>query len=985
MFKRLRLATIMRFLSRQSNFVLILTAVFVLGLSPFAEHNAIATPNLVANGDLEQPPGRAESRVGPTGNVAIFEFPGERSFGRVVAWGHEAGPRLAEELAVGYGQQPGRSRVLYVDAKNVKFNGDYNISIWFDLKGQIRPNREYAYSVKIMPTGKTPDVELTMVAPAIWADGQLQGATVNLKWDEEIESYDDLARQGTVKTPNFKHQTGGQFLVLKLPENYKGQLALISVSFREIDQALLNGEKPIMPTPTRYILVDDILEEQIASVFSKTTQVLKLTQHPQAGIWQGGSTEDSVSLTARNLQLLASRGEDLNSKVMQEGIEWLVKQELAETSAISDRMFFLSQYQPVEHRQTIAADLLKLVDAQFDDGGWAERVDIDRTEDRSVRPDNLSTLSAIMGLQEAYYAGVKADLKVWRKAAAYWRDAQARDGGYRAKMDKYGGLGEATTVHNTALGLCGLLITLDMAYAADARTCNQYLASSAHLESMESALDWLENYYDEYFKMLPDLNSDINPFLNAGAMQVLYEQSGITEFKNKNVFRTEAERIIPYYDENSGLFGGSVQLSSYAMDLLSMGSRPTAFQRTLIGGNPEHIFARDGYHLARYLRTQRLDSVNWRAVDLDRPIAELVTVPIFYINVVGNTEDNNKQWNKLRDYCFGGGVVVINIAEDAESERAAIIKKLEEVFPEYPLQDLAKDDSILKIKHELTVPKGMKVIGNGLKNFVFIPQDDWSCRLNNYQIEEHKDTFEFFDNLLAYTLDSEKPRPNFLPSTWDTGAAAVMDFEATQMNVGRKTAPFPHMLEILDRTMRSECRLEVKDVSKESAPKNEKLLWLSCCGPEPITDEQLKRVRDKVEAGTFLFAEVLTGNTDWAETFRSDLLKLGDDVRIRRLLANHPILTGKVYETYGYDLRITPVRKALRDVYEKLPRLEMYVIEKGDKEIGVFTVHDVGSGLGYVMYPECRGAMPDASRKLAINVVLYSMQHALEEAGKIHR
>ena len=262
---------------------------------------------------------------------------------------------------------------------------------------------------------------------------------------------------------------------------------------------------------------------------------------------------------------------------MQEGIEWLVKQETAETSAISDRMVFLSKYRPVEHRQTIAADLMKLVNAQFDDGGWADRVDIDRTEDRSVRPSNDSTLFAIIGLQEAYYAGVKADLRVWRKAAAYWRDAQARDGGYRAKMDKYGGLGEATTVHNTAFGLCALLITLDMAYAADARTCNQYLASSAHLESMEKAIDWLEKYYDEYFKMLPDLNSNVNPFFSAVAMRYLGEQSGITEFKKKNIFRTEAERILPYYDENSGLFGGSLMVSCASMDIISAGSSPQCF------------------------------------------------------------------------------------------------------------------------------------------------------------------------------------------------------------------------------------------------------------------------------------------------------------------------------------------------------------------------------------------------------------------------
>jgi hypothetical protein len=62
----------------------------------------------------------------------------------------------------------------------------------------------------------------------------------------------------------------------------------------------------------------------------------------------------------------------------------------------------------------------------------------------------------------------------------------------------------------------------------------------------------------------------------------------------------------------------------------------------------------------------------------------------------------------------------------------------------------------------------------------------------------------------------------------------------------------------------------------------------------------------------------------------------------------------------------------------KLPRLDAYVIEKDGKEVGVLSVHDVASGLGYVLYPDCRGLMPAESRQTATNVVLYAMQRQVQ-------
>ena len=52
---------------------------------------ALAAPNLVRNGELDFPPEAAPARVSDTGNEAIFEFQGEKRFGRVVARGTRLG------------------------------------------------------------------------------------------------------------------------------------------------------------------------------------------------------------------------------------------------------------------------------------------------------------------------------------------------------------------------------------------------------------------------------------------------------------------------------------------------------------------------------------------------------------------------------------------------------------------------------------------------------------------------------------------------------------------------------------------------------------------------------------------------------------------------------------------------------------------------------------------------------------------------------
>lgn len=950
-------------------------------------------PNLVANGDLEQPVATAKGRVSRSGREVYFEFPGEQNFGRVVLTADSvaAARQLASEFRVVYTfatNPSGRTWGMILSGKEVKANTNYETAIWFDLIGRIRPGAEYTYSVapiRLGENGKIPAME--MIAPAVWVDGELVGARVSLgnTDGQQIAQVQNQSLRGVVRMPEFDVQTGGQWLILKLPTGFKDDFFLDAVSLREIETASLEGKSVRMPTPRRYVRIEDPLERRIASALSGAAAFLK-SQQNQQGFWPAGDLDSTVAHTATVLAALGNQGEDLSSKDMRRAIKWLANQEWEEDEDVNSvagrgaRLTFLARYGLPEFRQTVAEDMLWLEDAQFEDGGWGEQ-SAKLTDDRTVHSNNLFSLHVGVALREAHYAGKSVSRKTWINAAKYWTDAQARDGGFRATLASYGGLGEATTTHMSGAGIAGMMLTLDMAFAAGSRRCDQYLTKRAQVSGLDQAFEWMDVNYDNFLMQFGNITGDgIDPFTGMTMMQYMLEYAGVTHFKGKDVFRNECSRVLDAYDSNTGTFAGNPVITANMLEALSNGSAPVVVQRIIVGGPRGAEYSRDADHLVQYMRRQRGRPVNWRVASFDSPIWELVRAPILYINVMDELKWSPEKWRKLRDYCFGGGVVLFNVSESASDQRANVEAGLAQAFGEFKLSDLADDDPILSVKHKLSGVDGMKVVGNGFKNFVYLPQDDWSCRMNLYQIEEHPEVFEFADNLLSYTLDHAPPRSNYAPSTWDQPTAEVARVSVARMEVGSATPAYPDLIGSLNRYMLAGYQLKVEDAGQASSgsPQDPALLWVSATGAEPLAAGEKAAIKSHIDRGGYLFADIVGGDPSSEEALRAELKSIDSGIEIRRLLSNHPVLSGRIKETQGFDVRQVQLRHALAEEFEKLPRAKMYLLERGGEEIGVLSAYDISSGQGYVMYPNCRGVMPEPSRQIAANVILYAMQRQLE-------
>jgi len=967
---------------------------------------ALAGPNLVANGDLNHTDQKATACSGVGERAVYFTFDGEGDFGRVVATSTERIKSLKKDLRVAYVElgkaAAGSQRGLLIDTGEVDRQGDVDISVWFDLKGKIRPKKEYEWIVEAAIPGaeRTAEEGFTLIAPAVWADGEPLGAEVDLAFDGT-----GRAKTGSTHVRNFERQTGTAAMVLKLPRNFDGQLLIFRMSLREVDQALLRGEQLSMPVPVRYVPIGDPLEFRIAEVLKKSAEYLRGLRDSATGAWLTGNLEQSVTLTSMGTAALAELGDRTDEGPLALGMEWLAEQlpeELEEgevdnrerrlerdlklTETVAWRLYCLARYgdpRNRKHQQTIAHDINWLEEAQFADGGWAT-LHRENDDAKALHSDNDSSALAVSALREAFFADKPCDRSTWINAAKYWVAAQATDSGYRGKMDKYGGVSEDTTIMRTAAGVASLLSTLDMAFAAGGNDCRQFRKNRAQMQALREGLGWLDaKYRDETlfgsyleYRVENVATGGWNPFAKAFYMQRLGNISGRHLIGDKDHFRENAQFLLDYfYDRQTAQFAGNPFLTAWSLVTLSAVDSPTVLQRIVIGGDEGNEFCRDAEHLTRYLSIQRKKPLNWRSTTIDRPMRELVLVPVLYLNCAGRVDWTEKQWGKIRDYCFSGGVVLINITAENESARSEIESALHRTFPEYRLKELPAADPLLTIRDDVDLPRRPKVIGNGIKNFVFLLPEDWSCAWHTYEHGDHEAYYELADNLLAYTTDGEKLHGTFARSHWDEAAEGSRTLPVARLECGSELPAYPDFLQALDRSMRSSYRVGVNDVS--GGNESPVLLWLANVGEEPLTEDQLARTRQALKDGAYLLAEVVGGNRDWAEAFQVELRRIDPKLEIRKLYTNHPIFTGMVEGTQGFDVKRTRLSKTLREETSQTGRCDLYLLEIGGREVGVLSQYDLSGSLHFVQYPERRGPMPASGRQMVLNVVLYAMYRSV--------
>lgn len=956
---------------------------------------AQAGPNIMAIGNYRAVPyKRAEGRESFSGKEVIFAFDDpDFDFGRVVVRSNQPASVVRRDYFVGYSGNDLRvsNRAGGQGSPSVSVQ---EVEIWLKIKGALRPNTKYAWEIEASATREgTAQGGIPAIIPAFWADGQPVGVDVTITEPEDTDS-DRIRRMqyphGMVKTPSFEAQTGAAWVVLR-PRNFGDAFGVARFSFREADVTEASDVKSTMPVPVRYIPIRNQAEDQIAEVLSRSSEVVRNTQNAQ-GFWSsGGDLQANVQLTA---QLALALGEiNARDEKLTAALNWLAAQKPPDRGSfgvptVASRLEAVARFGDTgQFAPVIQADTQFLVEAQLEDGGWGPRSPKVQTQDTSViLSDHDHSFAVLKALLEARYAGAEVDPKVFRNTLKYWTEAQGIDGGFTSRLSRYGSVAFPTVAY-TATGATGLIISLDMASGFGARRCSTYLGSKDQLKGIDAAIRWLDGSYKDDFRVEGSFVANLDPYVEPDRLFAMGQLSGISQLNGKNHFIESASTLLAHYDEATQMFGvrapgggglgggesrfaenPSLRRTGWALRVLSAGNAPTVIQR-IVAGDDEKGWAQargDAAHLARFLGRSKGRPYNWRRSDIAYDVARLVDVPLLLLSVVGEPKWTDDQWKKLREYCLAGGSVVVDIGDDSADQREPVLKRLQQTFPEYKLKELSGAAGVFEVTKDRPPISGVLALSNGFRDFLFVPPQSWSCAWHMYDIKGSQQSFYFMEDLLHYATDGTPPRSSFARSTYATPAASSRSLKAAQIQVGSDTIAYPNLIETISRLMQSNYRTRLDEVDAADA----NLVWVTVAGPAAINETARAKIRGAIKSGRFVFADVVSGNPEWDKTFRSALAGIEPGLTLENLRRNDPVFTGEIAGTQGFDVTNVAFRKALHDRFAQSGRCDLYGLYLGGKQVGVYSSHDISSGIGYHYYPGCRGIEPEGARQIAMNIVL---------------
>ena len=952
---------------------------------------APAGPNLMAIGDYEDLPlRRAEGRESFTGKEIVYAFhePGF-DFGRIVVRSNQRFSQLKENLFVGFSGSG-----LIVDTRGPSGGNASDIDeleFWLRIHGRIRPGRSYEWDVLAAAGNDVIDGGVPAIIPTLWADGASIGVEVTIRTPEPSDE-DKIQRNvlphGIVTVPSFQRQTGGAWVVIR-PRSFGNFFLLRRFSFREIEtKESLAASAGEMPIPVRYIPIRDVVEDEIANTLQRGVDALKRARTADER-WNVESLEESVRLTA--LAAAAIGEVDIADEAVPKALDWLAAQSAVDnepwgSQTVAARLYALSRFGKLDkHRATIARDIQFLVNAQYkDNGGWSPvSPDVNAAATTVVQTDNDSSFTVMAALREARFAGQDMDARIWKDAGKYWSRAVRYDGGFGRVGERLGATSFISTLGYTALGATALIGTLDMAAQFKAANCQTYTGNREQLRQIAAALKWLDEHYaDEYFES----SAVEDPYLEPIALQRLGEVSGISVLRGRDHFTESARKLLAHFDESRGLFGirgekdqwteqPSLLRTARAIAALGAGAAPTIVQRMIVGDDEETRgeIRSDAAHVVRYLSLKRGRPFHWRRAPQDRDVRFLAEVPILILTVLGRFDWAQEQWDKIREYCLAGGTVVVDIAKDQEDRRDEILSRLRSLFPEYTLRELPSDAPVFTLETKLDPPPPLLALGNGFREFLFLPKESWSCEWHLYSDRSRRTGFDFMNNLLSYVTDGSPPRSWLARSTYALASVPTHSMKAMHLQVGSDVPAYPNLLETMDRLLQANYRLRVERVTD---PKDAQLLWMTVAGGQSISPAQWDALKTTLNEGRFVLVDVVSGSQEWNEAIRGQLRSL-PELSLDPLRRSHSIFTGEIPGTQGFDCAQVAFRKALQTPWATSGRCDLSEIRWNNAPVGVFSAYDLSSGVVHHIFPNCRGVMPPHARELAMNLFLTAYQQSM--------
>lgn len=379
-------------------------------------------------------------------------------------------------------------------------------------------------------------------------------------------------------------------------------------------------------------------------------------------------------------------------------------------------------------------------------------------------------------------------------------------------------------------------------------------------------------------------------------------------------------------------------------------------------------------------------------------------LPVLYITgwtPLPQMSDKTKQ--NIRDYLMGGGTLIVHANCGRPEFNDSFIKLQSELFSDRPMGWLPPDHPIYSCLHRMDTMKyregeeawkQIDIRQPGGKGFlmgmnigcraavIFSPIDvSWGWDVNAKLIKggvlfDQADSLKLGSNMLTYVLANyEYARAFEVAKIYHQADMATRDqlVVAQVMHAG-DWDPTPHglpnLLKFIDENStlnvqfkRQAVGLDDVDVLKQP------ILYMTGLREFKLTDKEIKRLSDYLNAGGILFGESAMGSEQFQASFMAMLRQAMPGAKLETLPPEHSIFNNVFkLSQVKYSPVITTARPDL-----KLPVLEAVV--KDGVPVVIWSRYSLSNGWEQLPNPYAKAYEDVDSLKLGTNLLVYALTH----------
>jgi hypothetical protein len=739
------------------------------------------------------------------------------------------------------------------------------------------------------------------------------------------------------------------------------------------------------------------------------------------GTWECAMRTDEtrVGATALVALSLANAGMGTEDPAMKKSLDWLRSQTPDDTYSVSLQTILLAMVSPDADRGMLVRNVEWLERAQITQGrgtgAWSYHL-------AGGSGDNSNAQFAVLALHEAARVGVPVKTAVWDRAQRYWTACQNENGSWGYTAGASAGTGSMTCA-----GIASIWITAEQTGSPDATISDDRIScchGGSSPKPLERGLSWLGKNF----------TVTQNPGTGGQTWRYyyLYGLERVGRFTARR-FIGQADKQFDWYLEGAKMFVATQDpltgafrtgmatedptvATAFALLFLAKGRRPVIVAKSSHGPRDDwnqhsHEIAHLVEHVESRWKQDYPAGLSWHVIDTpSAQEADFAQAPVLWLSGKKALKLGPDAGRRLRRAIDQGGFIFAETAcpegRDFDEQFRQLVT---EIFPEpeYQLHLLPPEHPAWNAE-EIVPPEFQRPllgVDYGCRTCLIyapppaagqpiLPSLGCLWELGGSSRGRHPENvrreidaaLSIGANVLAYATNRELKNKADLFAAGKAPDTPREDFVRGQLALGKlrhggQCDAAPAALANILRAAARELAVRVDDTPSQIDPASDALfdyhmVFMHGRQGFAFAAHERQNLREFLDRGGMLLADSICASAAFTDAFRKEMVSLFPDGRLEPIPPEDPLFAAADFG--GYDIREVTLREPaggdgpLAARKRRLPP-KLEGVRLADRWAVIFSPYDLSCALEKQNSMECTGYDREDAERIALNVLLYSL------------